>query len=292
MAARREKVTNDYSGIVAVRDARGELKTEMLFDGAHEDSSTSPVDLFVENTTRLNRLWAAKSEDDYLDSELGVLLVLGYVSAVESYMRALIRRVVDVDPYARASCEPHVLTFAAAVHQRPSMLAEALLEETIFSGEKGIKDGLRKFVGFELNDAKVLTLLRRYGHVCEVRHCCVHRFGKLGTKNAVQLGLEKHKGLLEKPLRMKVKDIAAIADLLFTVVKSINNEVFRFLLERSARPIAKLEGAQTTWAWHWGKDRKRYLSYYEIFSTTQDESPSPEPRELYDRFRDVFHRRK
>ncbi|MCV4861498.1 hypothetical protein OFB63_36165, partial [Escherichia coli] len=47
--------------------------------------------------------------------------------------------------------------------------------------------------------------------VCELRHCCVHRFGKLGSKNAIRLGLAEHMKHLEKPIILNNDDLEQIA---------------------------------------------------------------------------------
>jgi hypothetical protein len=286
-------ISTDFGAIVAVRATTFNLQTSLLFDADHDDSAVSPFDQFFENTLRLNKLWATKSDGFVLEPEIGVLLLLGYVSAVESYMRALIRRIVAIDPYAQLNCENFMVSFAAALHHKTPMLPEALLEETVFSGKKGIMTGLSKFVGVDFNQNKdIEKLLDQYDSVCELRHCCVHRFGKLGTKNAVSLGLQGHKQFLEKPLKLGVADIAMIADLLLTVVRVINNELFRRVLTRTAIGASKSSAREAfklgpDWSWKKTHDRTRYRRYYAIFATVKDAPPSPSANDLYDRFRAV-----
>jgi len=170
------------------------------------------------------------------------------------------------------------------------MLPEALLEESVFSGKKGIIEGLRKFLNFELKEKALIDLLDSYNSVCEIRHCCVHRFGKLGTKNAIELGLFSHKRFIEKPLKLKAGDAASIADLLTTLVKSLNNEIFRYLLERTATgvEINGGSGKGLGWTWNKNKDRKLYNSYYIIFASKLDAKPTIAASELYDRFRSIY----
>lgn len=285
------KVTeNDFANLVAVRPLIGAIQTGTLFDVTHDDSDVSPIDQFIENTLRLNRMWVARQADEVIETELGILLILGYVSAVESFMRALLRRVVFIDPYCQKACEKAVLSYGAAKHQRQEMLPEALLEESVFSGKKGIIDGLKKFLTFDLKDKALVELLNNYNSVCEIRHCCVHRFGKLGTKNAIELGLSNHKQFIEKPLKLKVSDAASIADLLTTLAKSLNNEIFRFILERTATgtELNIGNGKGIGWTWNKAKDRKMYGSYYKIFASRLDAAPTVEAGELYDRFRSIF----
>ncbi|VVM63595.1 hypothetical protein [Pseudomonas fluorescens] len=281
---------NDFANLVAVRPLIGTIQTGTLFDITHDDSDTSPIDQFIENTLRLNRMWVARQADEAIETELGILLILGYVSAVESFMRALLRRVVFIDPYCQKACEKAVLSYGAAKHQKQEMLPEALLEESVFSGKKGIVEGLKKFLTFELKDKALMELLNNYNSVCEIRHCCVHRFGKLGTKNAIELGLSDHKQFIEKPLKLKVSDAGSIADLLTTLVKSLNNEIFRFVLERTVtgNEITAGDGKGIGWTWNKAKDRKIYGRYYIIFASRLDATPTVTAGELYDRFRNIY----
>jgi hypothetical protein len=273
--------SNDFANLVPVRPLIGSIQTGTLFDAAHDDSDISPIDQFIENTLRLNRMWVARQPDESIETELGILLILGYVSAVESFMRALLRRIVFTDPYCQKVCEKAVLSYGAAKHQKQEMLPEALLEESVFSGKKGIIEGLKK---------SLIELLDSYNSVCEIRHCCVHRFGKLGTKNAIELGLSNHKQFIEKPLKLKVSDTTIIADLLTILVKSLNNEVFRFILDRTAtgHEIISGEGKGIGWTWNKAKDRKVYNGYYKIFASRLDATPTITTGELYDRFRSRY----
>ncbi|WP_115562354.1 hypothetical protein [Xanthomonas arboricola] len=256
---------------------------------SHDDSGVSPFDQFYENTLRLNKLWAAQGADFVMPPELGILLLLGYVSAVESFMRALLRRVVSIDKYSQVNCEKQQLSFGAAMHHNQKMLPEALLEETVFSGKDNIVKAVKKFIDVAVDSKDVLALLDQYDSVCELRHCCVHRFGKLGTKNAISLGLQGHRQVIEKPLNLSAGDIASIADLLITLVRSLNNFVFGSVLSRTATGV--LKGGSTRglgWTWVKSRDRALYRRYYTIFASIQPGAESMAADEMYDRFRDVF----
>lgn len=282
--------TADFSAILMVRQPTGEIDTRQWFHADHDDSDVSPIDQFIDNAVSLNKMWVGKEDDAFLERELGMLLILGYVSAVEGFFRTLIRRIVTIDPYSQLHCETFTLTYAAARHQRQDLLPEALLEEVVFSGQKQILANLQKFLSFNLNGNKPFEdLFTRYNAICELRHCCVHRFGKLGTKNAVELGLESHKKYLEKPILLTRANMESIVDLLFVLVKSLNNEAFRFVLNRAA--TSRLKGAQAVglgWTWNKARDRKLYSAYYAIFASERDATPSPSMEEMYERYRATF----
>jgi len=283
-------ISEDFAAILAVKDCSTKLNTLTLFDVNHDDSDISPIDQFIENSLRLTKLWAIKGGE--IEPEIGILLLLGYISAVESYMRSLIRRLIASDQFSHEICESLQVSFGAAIHHKPNVLPEALLEETVFSVKDEIPKALNKFTGIFLNNNKALApLFTQYDIICQLRHCCVHRFGKLGAKNATIFGLQSHKQFLEKPVLLKNESLSSIADIIITLVKSINIEMFKQTLIRSA--TGRLKGQDKLgigWTWHKTKDRKLFLRYYSVFACKNDAQQSPPADELYERFRKV-HRK-
>lgn len=279
---------DNYASIVAVRAPRVKLDTTQFFDGAHLETNASPVDQFLENSLSLNRHWTTLATDAEVPPELGRLFLLGYVSAVEGYMRALIRRLVHCDPFTQICCEPLQLSYGAALHHKQTGLPDALLEETVFSVQKSIPQALAKFVGMDGPSSGTAALLLEFDRICHLRHCCTHRFGKLGVKNATALGLSTHSQFLEKPVLLRRNAIADIADLTFTLVKSINNDVFGFILKRSV--IGQLpwrDAKGIGWTWNRAHDKARFKAYYDMFSSAKDATPSPAADEVYELFRNA-----
>lgn len=277
---------DNYASIVAVRAPKVRLDTTSFFDDAHVEANASPVDQFLENCISLNRHWATLPAGVEVAPELSRLFLLGYVSAVEGYMRSLIRRLVQCDLFTQNCCEPLQISYGAVLHHKPVSLPDALLEETIFSTNKAIPQALTKFVGMDGLSAGTAALLGEFDSICQLRHCCTHRFGKLGVKNATALGLSTHSMFLEKPILLNKGAIADIADLTFVLVKSINNDVFGFVMKRTATTKLPFRDAPGIgWTWHKTRDRARFKAYYDIFSSTKDATPSPSAGEVYDLFR-------
>lgn len=54
------------------------------------------------------------------------------------------------------------------------------------------------------------------------------------------LGLQSHKQFLEKTVLLTKSSILSAADILFVLVKSINNNVFQHVMERSATSKLKI----------------------------------------------------
>lgn len=285
--------SEDFAAIVEIPEYHDKLDTRALFDTTHDDADISPIDQFIENCKPLNLLWAREQKNKAkLPPEIGVLLILGYVSAVESYMRALIRRLIVCDPFSQKCCETYPVSFGAVSHHQVDALPDALLEETVFSSKDGIIKALTKFVDFTIKPPNPLIgLLDQYESVCQLRHCCVHRFGRLGTKNAIALGgLKTHKACLEKPIRLTQEEMSSIAQLIYVLVKSINKEIFRAVMVRSASNT--LDGGTSLgigWTWDLEQDRAVFARYYAVFASVSDAKPSPDAAVLYDRFRKTYH---
>jgi hypothetical protein len=283
-------VAREYRSMVALNSVTTSLETHVLFGGPARPEA-SPIDELIENTNVLNTLAAQHAQK--FTNELGSLLLLGYMSAVESFIRALIRELVNFDEVARRLSEPELVSFGAALNHKSTQLAEALLEAYSFAGRENVTKALNSFLGLK-NIAKDFgPLLDEYQKICELRHCCAHRFGRLGVKNAIALGLASHKECLDKPLSLDYDTFSEMALRLRTFAKGLNNIVCGHVLDRTARnkndhgkPLYR-----ETWTWNWQKDRRRFTGYYRIFATTKDTIPSPALRDVYNSFR-AEHKKK
>ncbi|WP_311968994.1 hypothetical protein [Pseudomonas baltica] len=279
---------SNYAAIVTVRPLKTAIDTEKLFDGSYVEKEGSPVDLFLDNSLLLNKHWTSLGPTEEIAPEISRLLLIGYLSAVEGYMRSLITRLIHCDPFTRDLCAPHQVSYAAAIHHSKEALPDALLEETSFSTQKVIAPSLKKFVGLENVSVGTRNLLEQFDQIIQLRHCCTHRFGKLGVKNASALGLHAHSKFLEKPVSLNKVSIASIADLTFTLVKSLNNDVFGFVMNRTATGKLPQRGSLGIgWTWHKARDRSMFNKYYDIFCSKKDATPSLEAEAVYDLFREA-----
>src|SRR5674476_617348 len=78
----------------------------------------SPIDIFFLNTNNINKLYLnyPTQKPGKLPPELGAVVVLGYMSAVESYVRSIVTEVIRVDKKARDAVAQKQVSFAAAFH--------------------------------------------------------------------------------------------------------------------------------------------------------------------------------
>lgn len=84
------------------------LDTKSLFVPVPPTVTPSPIDQFIANTNAINRIYLAATT---MHAELGTLVLLGYMSAVESFFRALIRGLINVDVHTRLIAEPLAVSF-------------------------------------------------------------------------------------------------------------------------------------------------------------------------------------
>lgn len=256
------------------------LETQSLFDKDFVESSLSPIDTFFEKTTELIKLIGKQPEE--LSNQLASLILLGYVSAVESYFREIIRKLILVDNASHKKCEKQSLTYGAALTHESEMLPEALLEACSFTGSNNIKESLKNFLGITQGDysSDVNEALYQFSKVCQLRHCSVHRFGRLGSNNAIALGLEEHKEYLEKPLKIDFNTLQDIFLICNNTVKEINNFLFEKILTRSVS-----EGVYD-WKWDLRKDKAEFKKCYDMFvSVKNPPEPVPSLRNAYEEFR-------
>jgi hypothetical protein len=251
------------------------LLTQSLFDAAHVESIESPVDQFLNRLHEINRLCPSPTSFDPLQ---GQLVLLGVVAAVESYFRTLLRRLIVIDEICQSCTEEESVTFGAAIHLSKKMMPEAMLERVTFVSQKSLTEAFRDFAGVKgALPPQVSAAISDFARVCHLRHCAVHRFGKLGVKNAIFLGLSDHSSLLEKPLVLNYVALQGAIAISTGVVKASNNFLFNEVLSRLPR---------ASWSGVYKNDKKIFVPYYELFADTVSLTPAGSVRALYNIFQD------
>jgi hypothetical protein len=263
---------------VAVR-----LETAQLFDVDHADDGSSPIDRFAVNQDALNRV--APRPDEPIASPLPGLVVLGAVSAVESYARELIRRLVVLDLDAQEACHDHEVSYGAAIASTTAMLPEALLEGVSFTSAERFHEAIKSFLGLKSDFGKlteeVTAALEDYERIAHLRHCIVHRFGRLGSKNAIALGLTEHKSLIEKPLALGYAELQQALLISRNTVLVLNSFLFERILRRRAHSTVA-----PPWTWVYAKDRPVFRKYFELFySKRYSPVPAVSLKEAYEAYR-------
>jgi hypothetical protein len=236
------------------------LDTSNLFDKTYQEPTSAPIDLFYSDLAMSVKLLGEPPNP--LTPEwkfLANLTVLGVVSSVETYFRRVIRRTLTFDMISQNKSYDKTLSYGAAIHHDFDLLPEALMEETTFSTLSSIKENLNKFLDISVAQSKkVMSALDAFEVVCNLRHCIVHRSGKLGSKNAIRFGLNEYSDCLEKPVEVDFDSVNEIFQVCLSLVQEINDYLFIELLKRSSKSIP--------WENDLRKDKKKLKLYYDLFS--------------------------
>ncbi|EHZ6871295.1 hypothetical protein K6N86_000963 [Providencia rettgeri] len=280
-------ILNNFSDIVKVQAITQEVNTESLFDRSYKEKKISPIDEFLSNVNKINVLWLNNSE---ISPEMANIVFLGFMSAVESYVRSLVRSLIQVDAASQKIASMKEITFGAALHHTKLMLPEALMDEFSFVHMDNIKETFKVLLGIKIglnNNTE-----REFNNICQLRHCCVHRFGKLGAKNAMKLGIDKHNSLFEKPLKINNSNLDRIAQNIRSIVKQINNSTYKEIMNRTypvpvnqkQRDEFERQGLSILWTKIYANDRSLFRQYYNIFSSQFDSIKSDPLKKSYDSF--------
>lgn len=234
-----------------------------IFDNTHVQSKKSAIDDFIDKRTSLFALIKPyENRIGELPKELTSMVFLGCISAVESYVRKIVRCIINVDKFSCKNCEGQMLKFGAVLlHQDKTMLPEALLEEYSFASGWNIKETISKLLGIKCENSEPLnTVLKEFSKICQLRHCVVHRFGFLGSNNAIELGLSEHKEYLEKPLRIDFDHLNEMVQVCENIVKVINNHLFCELIERTFNSRTEV------WHFDYRRDKNTFRKYFDLFA--------------------------
>lgn len=269
------------------------LDTSEWFDGSYASAPQSPIDEFRGNLVQINKLYLQADALGEYNPMLGSLVYLGMVSAAEGYFRSLLRRLIVIDPACQHNASSRSVSYGAALHHQSELLPEALLEGLSLASTKNVASELKALCNITHmgKDGAVPValsqLFENFEAICQVRHCGIHRFGKLGSQQALRLGMDLHKPLLEKPLKLTVRHLEDIAEALEALVRAVNSYCFADILKRthSSGPTGREKRAyHVAWQLDWATDQDRFSAYYDIFASRGGAQPSAQAKDLYDTF--------
>lgn len=260
-------------------------RTSSTFDSSAYFKNTDeqkrlPLQRFIYHRELLTTILGAE-EDNGAWSMKSNLSIIGIVSSTESYFRSVIRNILLTVADIRKESYRNKLTYGAVLFHDPELLPEALLEESVFSSKKHITDHVSTFLGIRVNlqqNAALNTALDEFDKVCHLRHCVAHRAGHLGSKNAIELGLDQFSPYLEKPISPTLDAVNNVFNICQNLVFEFNDFLFEAMLTQSVE--------KGGWSGDLRKDKKDYLNLYRIFS------PDPENanalKSSYNAFRDHY----
>lgn len=254
-----------------------------VIDRSFIESTIPPIDNFISNVTEINQLFSVE-----LSRVLGNLIILGYVSAIESYFRAVFRRLIIIDDISRETCEKKNVPYGAVLHHKNIMLPEALLEDVSFASKKNIISSMRDFLSISLQDSSLpedlKSNLEQFESICELRHCIVHRFGKFGSKNAISLGLSDHSRNIEKPINCDFDSLQRIIASCQNTVRIFNNFLFEKIMNRLIIS-GSTKISDPIWTWDYSIDKRLFGGYYSIFySAVEPPALALTQKKMYDAY--------
>ncbi len=271
--ARHSPDTSNEPTLPSESRAHSDDALESLFaiesseEAAHVSRPVAQPDALADEAAAMS----ADSEDE-VTLQLNNLVFLGYMSAVESYLRCLTRQLIWADEFTAESMQDVKITFGAARHATRDLLPEVLMEDMTFITFDSVKDLLVKMIGVGLGS--IQDLIKEYDRICQLRHCIVHRFGRLGSKNAAKLGLVTHGGLIERKIKIRTPQLEALSFNLLNFVKEINNHVYAGVMKRSA-------AQNLVWQWDEQADLEVFENLYKVFRKTIEPGASDEPFRAY-----------
>ena len=197
------------------------LRSHTLFDISYEEPEKSPIHIYQDNILTYKKLlgcFTYNTESEKYESlasngksewnKLSNLIILGFISSVESYVRCTIRKLLLFDKDAQLKSYSQNITYGAATHHNNSLMPEALLEGFSFHSARNIRDAIKDMTGINLNSPQrypeLNSALNNYDFIAQLRHCIVHRSGHFGSNNALSLGIEQYSEYLEKPIMMDI----------------------------------------------------------------------------------------
>lgn len=277
---------DDFNYELSSVSAFGTLNTSDFFDTNHIHSENSAIEDFIEKRIALFKLIKPYESDiDSLPVELSNMLILGFVSAVESYLRKVLRQIIVNDPIATRKSENQLIKYGAVLSQNDvNLLPEAIMEEYSFTNGKNIKESIKTLTGISIVDKDTIlnNSLCEFSKVCQLRHCVVHRFNLLGSNNAISLGLNEHKRYIESSISINFDQLNEIVMVCDNTVKAINNYLFSKIMQRT------YSDRIVNWTNDFRTDKKKFMKYYNIF---KDSRNTTECKVIYREFIIKMHER-
>lgn len=254
------------SGISGVRNS-SRFDSTVYFQQV-ETNDCSPLQRFFDQRELLTTILGGES--GLLEWRTKANLVtIGIVSSVETYFRSIIRKSLIIDDESRSTSYKNKVTYGAVLYHGPDLLPEALLEDCTFLNKDNIVKNLKNFLGVQLNpqqEPDLLKALEEYEKICHLRHCIAHRSGHLGSKNAIELGLDTFSQHLEQPISLTLDAVNNVFNICHNCVLESNDYIFESLLSRTV--------SGGIWTGDLRKDKLKFRRIFEIFADDSQTSES------------------
>jgi hypothetical protein len=243
------------------------------FCTASASASDSPIDdyyAYVEGVLRLGNPPSLAA-----NTTLGRLLVLGLVSGVESYLRAVISGLIKICPAARGSAADQMLHFGAIDYYGLDFVELGLFDAASLASSEELRRATKRFLGLEIRaGSSVHAALDEFNKACHLRHAAVHSRGRFNRGNAGVLGL----AAVAAPAYLDV-NFAALQGLgaaCHSFVRSYNRFLYNSTVTRWLA-AGELSG-------DWKSDKPAYTALFALFYSKTDQAG---PRTAHSAYRSL-----
>lgn len=234
---------DDLSPIIAFDKSIKTLIKTAVHLSEYVDSTLSPSEVILRQNLGIN------------------LMLIGVVSAVESYCRGIIKNILCLDHHIfKQKAYSASLSYGAALSKNSEIFPEAILENCSFTSLYNIKTTIKDILGLTISQQTTQSLystLQAYENVCSIRHCIVHRSNKLGSSNAIKLGYDSHSLYIEKQIVIDLTSLEEMTNICTNVVYELNDFLLNHVL-KSALAIEDWEGI-------YSKDQRKFKKYIKSF---------------------------
>ena len=290
-------------------------------DASHIDSPMSPIDQFVSTNQELMALlidpnnFEGRINDlrtsgqikitnkslvqinnslfnsSLISPVLANLVLLGHISAVESYFRTVFRKLILIDTITQEACYEKMLSYSAVLFHDEKSLPDALLEFISFSGKHNIEESLKQYFGVKGHLSPTIARhLEEFAKVCQMRHCIVHKFGRLGSNN-LKHDLVGHKSYINKPIKNDFNSIQEISQICTNLVHEINQYLWQNVMMRQIADYNSnrwYKKSNIIWTLNWKNDRIRFKKYFDIFFSNYSLPINSEMKAAYLDYKNIY----
>jgi hypothetical protein len=228
----------------------------------HSNSKLAPIDDYYNAAESITLV----GTPDLLDAHrvLGRLLLLGHVSAAETFVRAILVGVLNRCPIARSQAGTQTIPFSSVHYYDDAEIAYGLFDGKSLAGGPEIRSISKKLLDIDMpNKGPLYAGLEKFDALCHLRHAAVHAHGSIGTANAVALGVTSGKQRLSLDIDFARLHEAAV------VCRSMVQELNQFLFVKTFDRWQKYGLLVRDYS----LDREQFISLYSLFRSKRD-SPS------------------
>ncbi|RDI31860.1 hypothetical protein [Lentzea flaviverrucosa] len=238
----------------------------------HKQNPQAPIDNYYEAAEAITLVGQLELLEQ--SPVLGRLLLLGHVSAAETFLRAILVGLLNVCPLSRAHAGTQMVPFASLGYYGEEEVAYGLFDGTSLAGAGEVKKAVKKLTDIDVQTSGACNdVLNKFDQLCHLRHAAVHAHGSIGTANATALGVVSSSGRLS--LEINLARLHEAAMICRSFAQEINQVLFIRTFERWRNA-----GLLTR---DYPVDQATFSKLYSLFRSKKDsESKSLAPRAAYD----------